>query len=79
MHLHGHQFAVEKADGYPIECYDRMLKNTILVASGETWDVVFKANNPGIWPIHCHIAHHVSNNFTDGTGGMFTTLVYQKR
>lgn len=54
----------------------RLLKNTILVASGETWDVLFEADNPGIWPLHCHISHHMSNNFTDGIGGMFTTIVY---
>jgi FtsP/CotA-like multicopper oxidase with cupredoxin domain len=78
MHLHGHQFWLEKSDGNPIAPINRLLKNTVLVATGETWDVLFKADNPGIWPIHCHISHHVSNNFTDGTGGMFTTLVYEK-
>lgn len=77
MHLHGHQFEVEKADGNIINPKDRILKNTILVATGETWDVIFKADNPGIWPFHCHISHHISNNFTYGTGGMFTTLVYK--
>jgi hypothetical protein len=77
MHLHGHQFLVEKADGNPIDIKSRILKNTILVATGETWDVLFNANNPGVWPIHCHISHHMSNNFTDGMGGMFSTLVYQ--
>lgn len=77
MHIHGHQFLVEKADGNPIGDNNRILKNTILVATGETWDVLFKANNPGIWPFHCHISHHVSNNLTDGPGGMFTTLVYE--
>lgn len=76
MHIHGHQFLIEKSDGNSI-VNNRIFKNTILVATGETWDVIFKANNPGIWPFHCHIAHHVSNNFTDGIGGMFTTLVYK--
>lgn len=77
MHLHGHQFIVEKADGNPIDLRSRILKNTILVATGETWDVIFNANNPGAWPIHCHISHHMSNNFMYGLGGMFSTLVYQ--
>ncbi|MDR7871195.1 MAG: multicopper oxidase domain-containing protein [Tissierellaceae bacterium] len=45
----------------------------------ETWDVLFKAYNPGIWPFHCHISHHMSNNLTDGTGGMFTTLAYKNK
>lgn len=77
MHIHGHQFIVEKADGNPIAHNERILKNTILVATGQTWDVLFKADNPGVWPFHCHIAHHISNNFTDGAGGMFTTIVYK--
>ncbi|MBM7607289.1 FtsP/CotA-like multicopper oxidase with cupredoxin domain [Lysinibacillus composti] len=77
MHIHGHQFLVEKADGNPIVINNRILKNTILVAAGETWDVIFTANNPGTWPFHCHISHHISNNLTDGAGGMFTTLVYK--
>lgn len=77
MHIHGHQFLVEKSDGNPIADNYRLLKNTILVASGETWDVLFKANNPGIWPFHCHISHHISNNLTDGAGGMFTSIVYK--
>ncbi|MBD7911586.1 multicopper oxidase family protein [Clostridium cibarium] len=77
MHIHGHQFLVEKADGNPINDMNRVFKNTILVATGETWDVLFKADNPGIWPFHCHISHHMSNNFTDGPGGMLTTLVYK--
>jgi FtsP/CotA-like multicopper oxidase with cupredoxin domain len=76
MHIHGHQFKVENADGNPLDKDNMILKNTILVASGETWDVIFKANNPGVWPFHCHISHHMSNNLTKGTGGMFTTLVY---
>jgi Putative multicopper oxidases len=76
MHLHGHQFVVEKADGNPIDIRSRVLKNTVLVATGETWDVIFNANNPGVWPIHCHISHHMTNNFTYGAGGMFSTMVY---
>lgn len=32
--------------------------------------------NPDIWPFHCHLPHHVSNNMTDPTGGMFTTINY---
>ncbi|MCL4440940.1 MAG: multicopper oxidase domain-containing protein, partial [Firmicutes bacterium] len=64
IHIHGHQFAVTAADGNKIPYHNQMLKNTVLVASGETWDIEFAANNPGIWPFHCHIPHHMSNNFT---------------
>jgi len=78
IHIHGHQFFVSASDGNTIPCYVRLKKNTILVASGETWDIEFKANNPGVWPFHCHIPHHMSNNMTSKMGGMFTTIVYNQ-
>ena len=77
MHLHGHQFRVVGADGFPIARDTQIYKNTILVASGETWDIRFLANNEGIWPFHCHMPHHVTNNGTPPVGGMFTTVNYQ--
>lgn len=76
IHLHGHQFKVVGADGYPIPVQAQISKNTILVASGETWDVTFGAHNPGIWPLHCQMPHHVTNNGAPGVGGMFTTVNY---
>lgn len=76
IHIHGHQFSVTASDGNMIEPQNRMTKSTIYVSSGETWDIEFIANNPGIWPFHCHIPHHMSNNGTAPSGGMFTTIVY---
>jgi FtsP/CotA-like multicopper oxidase with cupredoxin domain len=77
IHIHGHQFQVTASDGNSIKPGNRLTKNTITVSSGETWDVEFKANNSGIWPFHCHIPHHMSNNFTKPSGGMLTTIIYQ--
>lgn len=77
IHFHGHQFSVVASDGNTIAKGNRLLKNTILVSSGTTWDIVFKANNPGLWPLHCHIPHHVSNNKTLPLGGMTTAVVYE--
>jgi FtsP/CotA-like multicopper oxidase with cupredoxin domain len=77
MHLHGHQFWVTATDGNSLSIYQRYRKNTILVASGETYDIQFRAYNPGNWPFHCHIPHHLANNFTDSLGGMFTSIVYK--
>nr|WP_314465366.1 copper oxidase [uncultured Clostridium sp.] len=74
MHIHGHQFYVTASDGNDIFSDFIMKKNTITVHSGETWDIEFKAENPGIWPFHCHIPHHMTNNMTEPTGGMFTTI-----
>ncbi|MFU0825423.1 multicopper oxidase family protein [Clostridium sp.] len=77
IHIHGHQFYISASDGNTIHPCNRMKKNAIHVASGETYDVEFLANNPGIWPFHCHIPHHMTNNMTDPIGGMFTTIVYK--
>ena len=76
IHLHGHQFKVVGADGFPIKKETQIYKNTILVASGETWDIEFLAKNPGIWPMHCHMPHHTTNNGAPGVGGMFTVVQY---
>lgn len=77
MHIHGHQFAVTAADGNTIPIQNRLIKNTINVASGETYDVEFKACNRGNWPFHCHIPHHMSNNMQMELGGMTTVITYQ--
>ncbi|VBB08904.1 multicopper oxidase type 2 [Lucifera butyrica] len=77
IHLHGHQFKVIAADGNELNACSQLVKNTIPVASGETWDIEFMAHNPGIWPFHCHIPHHTANNMTQQAGGMFTVVCYQ--
>ncbi len=77
IHFHGHQFSVTASDGNNINKQSRLLKSTILVASGELWDIEFKANNPGIWPLHCNLPHHVSNNKTLPFGGMATAVIYK--
>lgn len=68
MHLHGHFFQVlskngEKLEGSPI------IKDTLNVKYGETYEVAFVANNPGNWLFHCHDLHHAST-------GMVTTIKY---
>ncbi len=77
MHIHGHQFYITASDGNSIPPNNRMKKNTVPVASGETYDIEFIANNPGIWPFHCHIPHHMSNNFQKELGGMTTLISYR--
>ena len=77
MHIHGHQFMVTACDGNRLPIQDGLIKNTINVASGETYDIVFMADNPGNWPFHCHIPHHMSNNMQLAMGGMSTVIIYQ--
>lgn len=76
IHIHGHQFAVTATDGNSLAPQIRYLKNTILVGTGETYDVELQAHNPGTWVFHCHIPHHMANNFTEELGGMVTTIKY---
>lgn len=77
IHFHGHQFYETAMDGNSIRKENQFLKNTILISSGTTRDIEFVANNRGIWPLHCHFPHHVSNNMTLPLGGMTTAVVYK--
>jgi manganese oxidase len=74
MHLLGHYFKVVATDGakLPTQFY----KNTINVASGETWDIEFEANNPGTWLFHCHKSHHMTNEHKEMMGGMISLIQY---
>ena len=69
MHLHGHQFKVVAVDGNPVPENAQLLRNTIPIHPGETYDIEFVANNPGIWLFHCHELHHAD-------GGMIVPVVY---
>jgi FtsP/CotA-like multicopper oxidase with cupredoxin domain len=56
MHLHGHQVRVVAVDGNPVK--NPLTRNVELLAPGQTADVEFIANNPGVWMLHCHDLHH---------------------
>ena len=49
--------------------------NTIPVDPGRTIDIDFIANNPGVWPLHCHIVSHMVDN-RDLMSGLVTAVVY---
>lgn len=74
MHLHGHNFWVEATDGKKLPV--PYLKDTINVAPGETYDIIFQAENPGTWAFHCHKPHHITNGHKPVLGGMFTIVKY---
>jgi hypothetical protein len=50
--------------------------NTLPVNAGETYDVVFKADNPGTWVWHCHELHHTENDGVE-PGGLIQAVVYE--
>jgi FtsP/CotA-like multicopper oxidase with cupredoxin domain len=71
MHLHGFHFTVIARDGRPVGSpYDL---DTLVVAPGERYDVVFTANQLGAWAFHCHILSHAEG--AEGMFGMVTAVV----
>jgi len=66
MHLHGHSFQVVAIDSHR---FAGALRDTVLVPPKATVTVAFDADNPGWWPLHCHLLYHQH-------AGMFATLRY---
>lgn len=59
IHLHGQRFLVLAVDGAPNE--NLVWKDTILVPTGKSVDILVDMTNPGKWMTHCHIAEHLSD------------------
>lgn len=72
MHLHGQDFMQTEQDGNSIAPDNQPELNVITVAPGQTQAIEFDAVNAGNWPLHCHVAHHQTNNLSSGFGGMAT-------
>jgi FtsP/CotA-like multicopper oxidase with cupredoxin domain len=67
IHFHGQRFLVVSRNG--VKQTNLVWKDTALVKSGETVDVVLDPSNPGTWMAHCHISEHLQS------GMMFTFKV----
>jgi manganese oxidase len=61
IHLHGFQLLLTETDGGIVQESARYAANTVLVPVGSTRTVEFVADNPGDWPMHCHMTHHTMN------------------
>jgi FtsP/CotA-like multicopper oxidase with cupredoxin domain len=60
FHLHGAgRFLVLSRDGVPED--NLVWKDTVLVRTGQTVDILFDVSNPGLWMAHCHIAEHMQS------------------
>lgn len=57
MHFHGQRFLVLERNG--VKETNLVWKDTLLVPSGETVDILLDTSNPGEWMAHCHIAEHL--------------------
>jgi len=57
FHVHGAgRFLILSRDGQPEP--NLAWKDTVLLRSGETVDILLDVSNPGLWMAHCHIAEH---------------------
>ncbi|MDP9288686.1 MAG: multicopper oxidase family protein [Thermoproteota archaeon] len=57
IHIHGLRFLVLSLDG---KVNDNLgWKDTVLVPTGSTVDILLVADNPGLWTFHCHISEHM--------------------
>ena len=57
IHLHGQRFLVLARDGVPNE--NLVWKDTLLLPTGGTAEILVDFSNPGDWMLHCHIAEHL--------------------
>ncbi len=76
MHLHGQDFKVIAKDGEPLSPVQQWVGNTLSIDAGETYDIVFLANNPGRWTFHCHELHHTENDGVE-PGGLMQIIQYE--
>ena len=68
FHIHGAgRFVVLARDGVPEP--NLMWKDTVLIPTGQTVDILFDVTHAGVWMAHCHIAEHMHS------GMMFTFTV----
>jgi FtsP/CotA-like multicopper oxidase with cupredoxin domain len=57
MHLHGHHAVVLSRNGVP-STGSPWWVDSLNVADGDTYEIAFVADNPGIWMDHCHNLDH---------------------
>ncbi|NOX29778.1 MAG: multicopper oxidase domain-containing protein [Actinobacteria bacterium] len=73
MHLHQFPQLVYAKDGIPLQ--QPYWADTVNVAPGERYTVMFRADDAGTWAWHCHILTHVERE--EGMFGMVTAVVVQ--
>jgi len=71
MHLHQPKGYIIAKDGIPLDT--PMPGDTIAVAPGERYTVLYTATDPGVWAWHCHILSHAET--PQGMTGMVTALI----
>ena len=59
IHFHGQRLMVLSTNGVRNE--NPVWADTVLVAKGDTVDILLDASNPGTWVAHCHILEHAES------------------
>ncbi len=62
LHIHGQRFLVLEQNGVANE--NLVWKDTVLLPSGSTTDILLELSNPGRWMVHCHIAEHLESGMS---------------
>jgi FtsP/CotA-like multicopper oxidase with cupredoxin domain len=73
MHLHQPHGLVVAKDG--VELDQPFYSDTVNVAPGERWSVLYEFTEPGVWAWHCHILTHAET--PQGLRYMATAVVVQ--
>lgn len=71
MHLHQPMGWITAKDGVPLD--EPQPTDTIVVAPGERYTVVYMGMEPGVWAWHCHILTHAET--PEGMRYMVTALI----
>jgi FtsP/CotA-like multicopper oxidase with cupredoxin domain len=61
MHLHGHHFLVLSRNGKAVSPWST---DTLNMLPHERYEVAFRADNPGLWMLHCHNLKHAAGGLT---------------
>jgi FtsP/CotA-like multicopper oxidase with cupredoxin domain len=69
MHLHGHHAVVLSRDGVAATGAPWWV-DSLDVGNGQSYDIAFRADNPGIWMDHCHNLPHAAQ-------GLVAHLMYE--
>jgi FtsP/CotA-like multicopper oxidase with cupredoxin domain len=69
MHLHGHHAVVLTRNGVRAAGSPWGV-DSLNVENGESYDIAFAADNPGIWMDHCHNLPHAAQ-------GLVAHLMYE--
>ncbi len=59
IHFHGQRFLVLNTNGKKND--NLVWKDTVLLPSGDSVDILLDASNLGNWMAHCHISEHLES------------------